>query len=688
MFKQSISNLLITLQILMLCGLVLATAGLALNAVRNFGAANDTASNAVANRALFDGVVQTRAQIAAIQTGLVTEPSPQARFTQVRAQAQDSFERAVTMLQAAQRGEMAARLREIWATQAQTWPLVERQMARPLADRAVPETEEWRQAVQAATRSLEEAAIQIADDVRRADPYVAEMLLIREAAWRLRDSFGLQCSLLRPFVLESRPLTAEVGERWNRLRGAYENEQALLTASAARPLVPAGLRDRIAAAHREIGATQEQMDRLVQRFDGSGQPAMEGGAYTAMCNGPFPTIVAIAYGALDESVEHAAAQRVAALTVLVPAALGLLLALALSVWGIASIRTRVVKPIAALTEAIAHLSNREYARPVPPSHFPDELGTMARALESLRLGAQEAERLEREAADRSAAELARAQRIQALCREFDGTAQSTLSTIGKASQTLDSTSDVMRGIATDTSAQAAIVASAAEQTSQNVQTVAAATEELTVSIAEISQRVTASADLAKAASDQATDTNTTVEALAQAAQRIGEVIGLIGEIAAQTNLLALNATIEAARAGEAGKGFAVVASEVKSLATQTARATADISDQVGRIQQVTGEAVTAIRSITATIADISEGSAVIAAAVEEQGAATREISNSVQQVAQGTAEVTATIAALADSSQKTGTAAAQVSGSVQEVAAEQAKLRAAVEQFLTGVQAN
>lgn len=688
MFRRSISKLLITLQALMLCGLLLATAGLALNAARNFGSANATQGNALANRALFDGVVQTRAQIAAIQTGLVTEQSPQARFDQVRSRAQDSFDLAQATLLSAGRGEIAAQLREVWASQARTWPLVERQLARPMAERVVAETEDWRQTVQAATRGLEEAAIQIADDVRRADPYVAEMLLIRESAWRLRDSFGLQCSLLRPFVLESRPLTPEVSERWNRLRGAYENDLTLLTAIAARPLVPARLSDQIATASREIGAAQAQMDELVQRFDGSGQPAMEGGAYTAMCNGPFPAIVAIAYLALDESVDYAVDQRTAALTVLTPAALGLLAALALSGWGISSIRARVVKPIAALTEAIGHLSNRDYGRPVPPSRFPDELGTMAGALESLRLGAQEAERLEREAAERSAAELERAKRIQALCRDFDGTAQAALSAIGGASQTLDSTSDVMRGVASDTSEQAAIVASAAEQTSQNVQTVAAATEELTASIGEISSRVTASADLAKAAAHQAASTNDTVEALAQAAQRIGEVINLIGEIAAQTNLLALNATIEAARAGEAGKGFAVVASEVKSLATQTARATSDISDQVGRIQQVTGEAVTAIRGITVTISEISEGSAVIAAAVEEQGAATQEISNSVQQVAQGTAEVTATIASLADSSQKTGEAAARVSGSVQEVAAEQAKLRAAVEQFLTGVQAS
>src|SRR5262249_15463735 len=159
--------------------------------------------------------------------------------------------------------------------------------------------------------------------------------------------------------------------------------------------------------------------------------------------------------------------------------------------------------------------------------------------------------------------------------------------------------------------------------STNVQTVASAAEELNASIGEIGRQVTQSAQIAGKAVSEAERTQATVRSLADGAQKIGDVVKLINDIAGQTNLLALNATIEAARAGEAGKGFAVVASEVKSLATQTAKATEEIAAQIGAIQNATGDAVGAIDGIGKTIAELSHIATAIASAVEEQGAATR-----------------------------------------------------------------
>jgi methyl-accepting chemotaxis protein len=178
-----------------------------------------------------------------------------------------------------------------------------------------------------------------------------------------------------------------------------------------------------------------------------------------------------------------------------------------------------------------------------------------------------------------------------------------------------------------------------EQTSLSVQTVATAAEELSSSIAEISRQVSHSAAIAGRAVEDARRTDGIVQMLAQTAGRIGDVVGLIASIADQTNLLALNATIEAARAGDAGKGFAVVASEVKSLASQTAKATEEIGTQITQIQQATRDAVTAIGSIGTTIDEISRIAAGIASAVEQQGAATQEISRSITQAASGTREL-------------------------------------------------
>jgi methyl-accepting chemotaxis protein len=187
--------------------------------------------------------------------------------------------------------------------------------------------------------------------------------------------------------------------------------------------------------------------------------------------------------------------------------------------------------------------------------------------------------------------------------------------------------------------------------------------------------------------EEADKANVRVQSLSEAANKIGEVVSLITDIASQTNLLALNATIEAARAGEAGKGFAVVATEVKSLADQTAKATEEISAQIADIQSATGEAVDAIDSIGKTIRTVDEISSSIAAAVEEQGMATSEIADNVQQAAQGTEEVDTGIAGVREAAGETGSAAEQVLATGQELSTQANTLRMAVDDFLTKVKA-
>jgi len=235
--------------------------------------------------------------------------------------------------------------------------------------------------------------------------------------------------------------------------------------------------------------------------------------------------------------------------------------------------------------------------------------------------------------------------------------------------------------------EADAVAEASSRAGADVQAVAASAEELAASVAEITRQVADGAQVARSAAEEARATDGTVQGLAQAAQRIGDVVRLISDIAGQTNLLALNATIEAARAGEAGKGFAVVASEVKNLAAQTAKATEEIAAQIGGIQGTTEQAVTALRSITVTIERMNEVTAAIAAAVEEQGAATREIARSATLVADGTGMVARRIEDVRRVSGETGGAAGHVLEAANDLARQAGTLRGKAAEFLRQVRA-
>ena len=347
----------------------------------------------------------------------------------------------------------------------------------------------------------------------------------------------------------------------------------------------------------------------------------------------------------------------------------------------------VVRPVEAMTAAMDQLAGGNKTVEIPGTGRSDELGHMAQAVAIFKDNMIRAEQLAEQERVQQDARQQRADRIEAMIRDFDRAIATVVQGVSSAATQLQSNAQGLSVTADQTNRQATAVAAAAEEASANVQAVASATEELTASVGEIGRQVSSSMKIAQTAVDEANRTNATVAGLSDAAQKIGEVVQLINGIASQTNLLALNATIEAARAGEMGKGFAVVASEVKNLANQTAKATDDIQAQVGQMQAVTASAVEAIRGITGTIRRMSEIATTIAAAVEDQGAATGEIARNVQHASHGTLDVSHNIGGVTEAAGSTGSMAGQTLSAAQDLAQQSSRLRSEVDGFIGKVRA-
>ena len=347
----------------------------------------------------------------------------------------------------------------------------------------------------------------------------------------------------------------------------------------------------------------------------------------------------------------------------------------------------VSKPITAMTEAMKRLAGRDLETSIVGLGRKDEIGAMAGAVQVFKDSMIAADRLATEKESEREGKTKRAQALDMLTKSFEAKVRDLVAALSSAATEMEASARSMTSTAEETSKQSLTVASATEQASANVETVATASEELTSSIQEIGRQVAQSSKIAMKAVEDAKHTDATVQELAVGAQKIGEVVTLIQSIASQTNLLALNATIEAARAGEAGKGFAVVASEVKALANQTAKATDEISGQIGHIQDSTKQAVDAIRGIAQTIGEIAEIATAIAAAVEQQGSATKEIARNVQQAAQGTQEVASNIVRVKEASVATGSAAGEVLGAAGGLAQQAQTLSREVDNFLSSVKA-
>ena len=561
-------------------------------------------------------------------------------------------------------------------------------IAKPKASRRGGLWKDYSDTALALVDTLDKASISLAAAIKHSDPVVDQLLDIKQMAWLVRLRVG-EASLQVSDALGGVSLPANIRQIYAGKIGGLETAWMALEAAASGMELPPGLTEAIKAANTGIFDPQYAAlrDRLLEAVIKGEKPEMTASQWSPLSVARQATPVLIAERALETAKEHSEAQRSIAQRSLVMQFSLLAGALMAAFGSMVAVRNRVIKPLKAIRDAMLKVAGGDLHTDVPFAERHDEIGALAGALATFKRNAMEKSQIEDLQRQQDSRTAQRQRAIEGYIGTFETQMREALDALREASEAMRTTSEGMSAISSQTNAQVQQAAKASGDASANVNSVASASEELSTSISDISRQVTHAASIAGRAVDQARQTDGTVQGLVTTASRIGEVVGLINDIAGQTNLLALNATIEAARAGEAGKGFAVVASEVKSLATQTAKATEEISQQIAAVQKVAGDAIDAIKGIGGIIGEVSEVATAIAAAVEEQGAATQEITRSTQQAAKGTNAVSNNIAGVMAGADATGTAAQNVKSASEALGAQTRQLNDQVNAFLNNIRA-
>ncbi len=459
------------------------------------------------------------------------------------------------------------------------------------------------------------------------------------------------------------------------------------------------VRDRVQSAN--VKAAREKAEASLRGWSGAGlkilKPApgglteipttfaltQQGDEAVAALDDLVELVAAYGFDYRTEAEASVAAARTAMLGIAVGTALvGFIIAMAFAY--------SLSKPISAAVRVAERVAAGNFADDIAVRRR-DELGRLLKSLAvmqaSLKARADQDLALMSSKDETHAQQVTRRQRIEAEIEAFRSTFTAALANTDRMTGELTDTAQTLSSIAHAAGKQSVETASTAGQTSANVQTVATAASQLGDSVQAIKTQVTDATTIVQRASGMAGTANDTIRALASSTQHIDEVVGFIRNIAGQTNLLALNATIEAARAGEAGRGFAVVASEVKALATQTAKATEDISSQIAEVQSATKQAVDNVGAIASIMDEIDRFTAAIADAVSQQNAAANEISRSIGHAAAGTESVARSIAGTATATENTNRSADLVLSTARDLSDQAADLRASVDRFLSNVAA-
>jgi methyl-accepting chemotaxis protein len=574
------------------------------------------------------------------------------------------------------------KLRSVWAQIEELRPRTAAALRQEKAARDASVLPSWAKASDAYMDAIGEVTAQIDSAMTLIDPTVDHLVLVKQSAWQVRANLGQTILMQFSSILAAKSWGPAESVEFGDMRGRVQQSWAIvrdLSGKVGNAALQQAIRDAEPAVS---GAPLEERNAIAMRMLKAEPAGVSGIDYRDRQLVGADKVVTVTKSALANMIERAeegAAQ----------ARLGLILygallpaSLALMVGGMLMIRNRVTRPLTAITGVMTRFASHDFASEVPGLERNDEIGRMAAALQVFKEAMINAERMSGDQAAERAAKEKRASELASLVRQFESRIGQMVQTLSDASGELETTARSMSGTATEAQDQAGSASHLAEQVGGGVQTVAAAAEELNASIREINRQVEQATRATEQAVDTVKETDTTVRALAEGADRIGEVIGLITSIAGQTNLLALNATIEAARAGESGKGFAVVASEVKNLASQTAKATDEISAQITQIQEATQKAVSAIDGIVKTIEEVSSINRVIASAVEEQNKATAEIASTVQHTAEATSTVTRNIASVSSAANETGRAAAGVLKAAANLSSQSTSLTSEVDSFI------
>jgi methyl-accepting chemotaxis protein len=517
---------------------------------------------------------------------------------------------------------------------------------------------------------------------------LAELQNVRHFASVMAEYAGRERAIFAGLIAAGGRLQAETLATLAGHRGQVELSRDVVATYVAGSHATPAVRAAFATAEEVFFGRFEATRQAVRRAGTTGEayPMTSAEWFTRSTEG-IDTLLALGNALGEAGLELMATKKDDARNALVFHAALLAATLLAAIVAVLVVMRRVSGPLGRLTQAMTQLAAGNLAVQLPSARN-DEIGAMTAALAQFKDSLAEAERLR--AAARDAAEAAEAERrraTQETAEQIDATLGGIAAGLATTAAQLRSTADTIAVTAERSAAEAASAATGARDAGVNVQTAASAVEQMAGSVQEITRQVTQSARVAERALRQVRHADETMRGLTEVADRVGGVVRMISDIAGQTNLLALNATIEAARAGEAGKGFAVVASEVKTLASQTAKATDDIGTQIRAMQEATEAVVGSIRDIGAVVEEMHGIGTAISSAVEQQGAATQEIARNVRAAAAGTEGVTARVGSVSESASQASTSLEQLRDAIGEVVRQGDRLRADLATFLQRMRA-